>query len=66
MKNLKLVLTTAILASLVGCVNGDDYGTPNLSNECVTITKTKEVSDVTNIATATANQIHHVIPTTVK
>lgn len=56
MKKLKLVLTTAVLASLVGCVNGDDYGTPDLSNDCVTITKTKEVSDVTNIATATAVQ----------
>ncbi len=54
MKKLKLVLTTAVLASLVGCVNGDDYGTPDLSNDCVTIAKTKEVSDVTNIATATA------------
>lgn len=54
MKNLKLVLTAAILATLTSCVNGDDYGTPNLSNECVTIAKTKEVSDVTNIATATA------------
>ena len=31
MKKLKLVLTTAVLASLVGCVNGDDYGTPDLS-----------------------------------
>lgn len=56
MKNLKLVITTAVLASLVGCVNGDDYGTPDLSNDCVTITKTKEVSDVTNIATATTVQ----------
>ena len=56
MKNLKLVLTTAILASLVGCVNGDDYGTPDLSDNCVTITPTKEVTDVTSIATATAAQ----------
>lgn len=56
MKNLKLVLTTAVLASLVGCVNGDDYGTPDLSNECVTIATTKNVTDVTGIATATATQ----------
>lgn len=56
MKNLKLVLTTAILASLTGCVNGDDYGTPDLSNECVTIAKTKEVTDITSIATSAAAQ----------
>ena len=45
MKNLKLVLTTAVFATLLSCVNGDDYGTPNLSNDCVTIAKTKELSD---------------------
>ncbi|TDR24609.1 DUF5689 domain-containing protein [Flavobacterium cheniae] len=56
MKNLKLVLTTAILASLVGCVNGDDYGTPDLSDNCVTITPTKEVFEITDIATATTVQ----------
>lgn len=53
MKNIKLIATTVILATLSSCVNGDDYGVPDLSNECVTITKTKEVSDITNIATAT-------------
>jgi hypothetical protein len=56
MKNLKLVVTTALLAALTSCVNGDDYDTPNLSNDCVTIAKTKEVSDITNIATATTVQ----------
>jgi hypothetical protein len=56
MKNLKLVVTTAVFATLFSCVNGDDYGTPNLSNDCVTIAKTKEVSDITNIATATTVQ----------
>ena len=45
-----------MFATLFSCVNGDDYGTPNLSNDCVTIAKTKEVSDITNIATATTVQ----------
>lgn len=54
MKNYKLIVTTLILATFSSCVNSDDYGVPNLSDECVTITKTKEVSDITNIATATA------------
>ena len=48
MKKLKLVLTTAVLASLVGCVNGDDYGTPDLSNDCVTITKTNYIPYLKN------------------
>ena len=56
MKNLKLVLTTAVFATLVGCVNGDDYGTPDLSNDCVTIATTKQVSDITSISTATTTQ----------
>lgn len=56
MKNLKLVLTTAILAALTSCVNGDDYGTPDLSKECVTIATTKEVFEITDIATATTVQ----------
>jgi hypothetical protein len=54
MKNYKLIVTTIILATFSSCVNSDDYGVPNLSGECVTIAKTKEVSDITNIATATA------------
>jgi len=53
MKNIKLIVTTVILATLSSCVNGDDYGVPDLSNDCVTIVKTKEVSDITNSATAT-------------
>ncbi|MFY7987873.1 MAG: DUF5689 domain-containing protein [Flavobacterium sp.] len=56
MKNLKLVLISAMITLLFGCVNGDDYGTPDLSSECVTIAKTKEVSDITGIATSTATQ----------
>ena len=56
MKNLKLVLTTALFATLVGCVNGDDYGTPDLSKDCVTIEKTKEVVDITSISSAAATQ----------
>ncbi len=54
MKNIKLIATTVFLATLSSCVNSDDYGVPDLSNECVNITKTKEVSDITNISTATA------------
>lgn len=56
MKNIKLLLTAAILTSLTGCVNGDDYNTPDLTGECVTMTSTIDVQDVTSIATSTATQ----------
>jgi hypothetical protein len=56
MKNFKLILTSVVFASLVSCVNSDDYDTPNLSNECVSIAKTKEVSEITSLATSTATQ----------
>lgn len=56
MKKLKLVLTTAVLASLVGCVNGDDYGTPDLSNDCVNIAATKSVQEIATLANSSAQQ----------
>jgi hypothetical protein len=56
MKNLKLILSAVVLASLSSCVNDDTYGIPDLSKECVSIAKTKEVTDITNIATASATQ----------
>ena len=56
MKKLKLVLTTTILASLVGCVNGDDYGTPDLSNDCISIAATKSVQDIATLANTTVQQ----------
>ena len=54
MKNYKLIVTILILATFSSCVNSDEFGVPNLSNECVTIAKTKEVSDITTLATASA------------
>jgi hypothetical protein len=56
MKNIKFLLIPALFASLVGCVNGDDYGTPDLSNECVTIDANVQVSTITSSATATATE----------
>ena len=51
MKKINLILTTAIFATLMSCVNGDDYGTPDLASECISETPTKQVSDVTAAAT---------------
>ena len=51
MKNIKLIVTTVILATLSSCVNGDDYGVPDLSNDCVTEIATKEVTEIQAMAT---------------
>lgn len=51
MKNIKLVITVALFSTLAGCVNGDDYGTPNLANECNDLTATKSVQDIAAMAT---------------
>jgi hypothetical protein len=51
MKNIKLIVTTVILATLSSCVNGDDYGMPDLSNDCVTEIATKEVTEIQAMAT---------------
>lgn len=56
MKNIKLLLSTAILTSLTACVNGDDYNTPDLTGECVTMTSTIDVQDVTSVASSTPTQ----------
>lgn len=41
MKKIKLILTTALLTTLIGCTNGDDYGTPELP--CITKTANTDV-----------------------
>lgn len=56
MKNIKLLLTTAVFATLTSCVNGDDYNTPDLSGECITLTVSKDVQDITSIASTTPTQ----------
>jgi hypothetical protein len=56
MKNLKLILTVGLFSTLVGCVNGDDYGKPDLSGECIDIAATVSVQDVAALANATAQE----------
>jgi len=56
MKNIKFLLIPALFATLVSCVNGDDYGTPDLSSECVTLSPTKEVNEITSNATVIATE----------
>lgn len=56
MKNIKLFLSAITLTTLVSCVNGDDYGTPDLTGECTTKSVTLDPSDVTTVATTTVAQ----------
>lgn len=46
MKKINLILTTTLFATLVSCVNGDDYGTPDLASECISENPTKEVAEI--------------------
>lgn len=56
MKKLNVILLTSISAILAGCVNGDDYNSPDLSKECNSLTVTKQVQDITSTSTATYAQ----------
>ncbi len=56
MKNIKLILSAALFTTLVGCVNSDNYNTPDLSGECTDLTATKTIQDVATVATTTAQQ----------
>ncbi|SEQ20087.1 DUF5689 domain-containing protein [Flavobacterium urocaniciphilum] len=56
MKNIKLILSAALFASLVGCVNSDNYNAPDLTGECTDLTATKTIQDVAALATNTTQQ----------
>lgn len=58
MKKVQILLVTALFSTFLSCVNGDDYGTPDLSNECVTETVTKTVNEIAALAT-TNNPTQH-------
>ncbi|MFI0427352.1 MAG: DUF5689 domain-containing protein [Flavobacterium sp.] len=54
-KTLKL-LSLSVFMTLVSCVNGDDYGTPNLSGECTDLIANKLVTDISSTATSSVQQ----------
>ena len=54
MKTIKNLTLVSLLAIFSGCANSDEYNTPDLSSECVSLTATKTVADITNAATSTA------------
>jgi hypothetical protein len=50
--NLKISAFSLFIAVIASsCVNSDVYDAPDLSNECTTLTPTKEVSDITALTT---------------
>ena len=54
MKNLKLILATALFLTLFSCINNDNYSEPDLTGECADLTATKTIQDVALVATSTA------------
>jgi hypothetical protein len=54
-KTIKLIASSVVLL-LVGCVNSDDYGTPNFYGDCTSLTVTKSVIDVATTATTAIQQ----------
>jgi len=58
MKNIKFLAIPALLATLVSCVNGDDYGTPDLSGKCATLEVTKDVAAITAAAATNNPQLY--------
>lgn len=56
MKNIKIILSAALFTTLVGCVNSDNYNTPDLTGECKDLTATKTVQDIAALANSTTQQ----------
>ncbi len=54
-KTLKLA-SLSVFITLVGCVNGDDYGTPDLSGQCADLTANVLVSSIAATATSSVQQ----------
>lgn len=56
MKTIKFLSFVSLLAIFTSCVNSDEYNTPDLSGECVNLTATKSVGDITAASTTTATK----------
>lgn len=56
MKNILRFLSISLFATLTSCVNSDDYGTPDLSGECSTLTATRSTLDILAMTTPVMQQ----------
>ena len=62
MKNIKLVLTTVLFATLLGCVNNDNYADPNISGNCEDLAPTKTVQNIAALANGTVKSYASTVP----
>lgn len=56
MRNIKIVLTSLVAATLFSCSNSDYYTTPDLSGECNDLTPTKTTQEILALTTNTLQQ----------
>jgi Family of unknown function (DUF5689) len=49
MKNIKLILTSLVVATFLGCSNSDYYATPDLSGTCTDLTATRTADEVSGL-----------------
>ncbi len=58
MKKISIYSIAFVSALLAGCVNGDDYNSPDLSEKCTTLEVTKQVTDITGPALNNSPQLY--------
>ena len=51
MKNYKIILATALLTTMFGCVAPEHYSAPDLSSECGELTANKTVQNIAATST---------------
>ena len=56
MKNIKLILSSLVLATFFGCSNSDYYTTPDLSGTCSDLTATRTADEVSGLITNSLQQ----------
>lgn len=56
MKNIKTILSVSLFATLLSCVNSDNYSAPDLSGDCTDMTTTTTVQAIAATATGTVQQ----------
>jgi hypothetical protein len=58
MKKISIYSIAFVSALLAGCVNGDDYNSPDLSEKCTTLEVTKQVAEISGAALNNSPQLY--------
>lgn len=53
MKKIKFLTVIALATLVTSCITSDEYSAPDLSGNCTDLVVTKQVQDITNVATST-------------